>query len=109
MIPPPPSKITISRPQLEAQIRQCEAELGIWKMHLEAHLERGVQEPRHIAAFCMSQGYTPANPYLASITQDYEAKANLIRLTIAKMEGQLMSMKAMLAEGDKKVAVPGTF
>lgn len=109
MIPSAPNKIPVERKFLEAEIRGLEAELGLWKMHLEATVERGEQEGRHIAAFCMSQGYTPANPYLASITKDYVAKANLVRLTIAKMEGALMHKKAMLEEGEKKVAVPGIF
>jgi len=109
VIPTPPTKITVERKVLEAQIRQCEAELGLWRMHLEAHLERGDQEVKHIAAFSMSQGYTPANPYLMAVKADYEAKANLTRLQISKMEAQLMGMRAMLAEGEKKVATPGLF
>lgn len=109
MIPQPPTQIKVERKVLEAQIRQFEAELGLWKMHLEAHNARGEQELRHICAFCLSQGYTPASPYLTAVKEDYEAKANLVRLTIGKLEAQLMGMKAMLSEGEKKVAVPGTF
>lgn len=109
MIPPPPTQIQISRPILEAQIRQCEAEIGLWKAHLEAHLERGIQEVQHVTHFCIGMGYHPAGPYLSSIADDYQAKADLIRLSIAKLEGQLMGMKATLAEGEKKVAIPGAF
>jgi hypothetical protein len=109
VIPPVPNQIQVSRPMLEASIRQCEAEIGIWKAHLDAHLERGEHEVQHITHFCIGMGYHPAGPYLSSIAKDYQAKADLIRLSIAKMQGQLMGMKATLAEGDKKVAVPGVF
>ena len=109
MLPTPPTKIPVDRKYLEAEIRGLEAELELWKMHLDSTIDRGEQEVKHVSAFCMSQGYQPANPYLVSIAADYTAKANLVRLTIAKMEGQLMNRKALLEEGDKKVAVPGTF
>ena len=109
MIPSVPPHIQTSRPFLEAQIRQAEAEIGILKAHLKAHIERGEQEVQHVAHFCISQGYTPASPYLSSIAEDYKAKADLIRLDLAKQEGNLMLLKATLAQAEKKVAVPGNF
>jgi hypothetical protein len=101
--------IQINVGQLEANIRAAEAELALWRARLDAMIERGRQESLHIRGFCESQGYKVAHPYLMAIKADYEAQGNMIQLQIAKLEGQVMTMKAMLEEAKKSVIVPGAF
>ena len=106
---PPPGQIPVNLQQLEANLRAAEAELGLWRRRLDAMIERGSQEVQHVRAFCKSQGYEVAAPYLRAIKEDYEAQGNMIQLRVAKLESQINIMKALQAEAGKMVKPPGLF
>src|SRR5271168_670631 len=94
----PAGQIPVNLAHLEANLRSAETELALWRNRLEAMVERGAQEYQHVQAFCKSQGYMVAAPYLRAIKEDYSAQAAMLQLQIAKLESQIAIMKAMKAE-----------
>jgi hypothetical protein len=102
-------QIPVNLAHLEANLRSAETELALWRNRLEALIERGAQEAMHVRAFCQSQGYEVASPYLKAIKSDYEAQANMLELQIAKLESQIAIMKAMKADAAQMVKAPGLF
>lgn len=111
-----PQQIKIDKARLQSDLAQAEAELGLWKLHLNAMLERGDEE-RHFIGLVwqvLNQSIgkmdtVPPRKYLEAHKQDNECKANLVRLTIAKMSAQVEVMKRMLEEADRNVVVPQQF
>jgi hypothetical protein len=101
--------IKVNLDQLQANMRSAETELALWQRRLDAMVERGTQEALHIEAFCKSQGYIVAAPYLRAIKTDYEAQADMIRLQTAKLQSQIEIMKAMKAEAESMVSTPKLF
>jgi len=93
----------------EAQKRGAMAEKALWDERLEALIERCAQEILHVQAFCKSQGYVVAAPYIAAIKRDYEAQGNLIKLSIARFQSQIEVIDAAIQEAQKQVRVPGPF
>jgi hypothetical protein len=105
----PAGQIPVNLARLEADLKSAEAEVSLWRNRLNALVERGSQEYQHVQAFCKSQGYTVAAPYLRSIKEDYTAQADMIQLQIAKLDSQIAIMKALQAEAGKIVKAPGLF
>ena len=110
--------ITISKDQLEQikhDLRGAEAELGLWKQHLDAMLNRGSEERKFIVLVWERLNYAAGKhheipkAYLEAHKSDSEAKANLVRITIAKMEAQITTMRRLIEESEKSVVVPSQF
>jgi hypothetical protein len=87
--------MNLTKDQLEMQLRYAETELQVWIKHLTAHKERGESERRLIeAAWFMVGGNSPL---LATYTEahkaDYDAKADLIQMNLARLQSNVDNIK----------------
>jgi hypothetical protein len=120
-----PTQQTVTKEQLEIQLRYAEVELACWIKHLEAHQARGQTERLYLAAmwdhvnnvFPLVRDMAPVShhpqrtleEYLDAHQADYLAKAELIKLNLAKLQSNVDQLKQILLKIDQQVVVPGSF
>ena len=110
-----PVQQLVSKEQIEMQLRYAEVELACWIKHLEAHNQRGFQERRHFESQWSKAPRTDdlaqqrLHEYLDAHQADYDAKAELIKLNLAKLQSNVDQLKQILLKIDQQVVVPGSF
>jgi len=109
-----PVQQVVSKEQIEMQLRYAEVELACWIKHLEAHQARGGAECEFnsalwIKAYPGCEHLPVLERYIDTYKADYDAKAELIKLSLAKLQSNVDQLKQILLKIDQQVVVPGSF
>jgi hypothetical protein len=105
------NKIPVPRQVLESQLQMYLAQADLHRAMLDGHIEEATTWRRMMNAFMKSQGFQGPEVQGWNIAHQAKAKAqeDLLRVAVAQANSQVEIHKAMLEEGQNKIAVPTDF